>query len=326
MGVGRQVQHCGVRDCPVSGAHAAALAAGCCCKPAPDGPVDPAGCPQIGNTQPRTPADSVIDGITVSFGLESRTVLQNTDSVGFNSPCITFPPPVFTEEAIASVSSGLATWNGAAWEGCAQGSASVTSLQHGISGRPCGTRCTCLNNSPGCFLIPCCGDAYQIPRQYQSPFVTYSQSDVILPRQVACPDCCGGLGVIDTGYNGAQWLGGGSLAIRYGCVNFAELFGINPCECAGGAGGTALGYAIYASLRIVSQNAIAEGSPLCTAPFLGLPSSASFSRHAGLWVKPCCSASDSVRGTYYLAIPQASSGTSGTYSWLTTRSATATVS
>lgn len=312
----------------MSGAHAAALAAGCCCRPAPDGPPDPLGCPQIGNTQTRTPADSVIDTLTVSFGLQSRTILQNTDSVDFDSPCVTFPPPVFMEEATASASSGSAVWNGIEWEGCAEGNASVTPLQHGVSGRLCGSRCECLGYAPGCFSIQCCGDGYSIPRRYQSPFVNYSQSDIILPRQVACPDCCGGIGTIDTGHNGAQWLGGASIRIRYGCVNFAALFGINPCECPGGAGGTELGYAIYASLRIVSQSAVAEGTPLCTAPFLGLPSSPSFSRHSGVWVKPCCSANDSVRGTYYLAIPAASSGTAGLpqYSWLTTRGATATVS
>lgn len=310
----------------MSGAHAAALAAGCCCLPGDDGPPDPSGCPQIGNTQARTPADSVIDTVTVSFGLESRTVLQNTDSVGFNSSCVTFPPPVFTEEAIASASSGTATFDGVDWIGCANGSAGVSALQHGVSGRPCGTRCTCLNNAPGCFLIPCCGDGYSIPRQYQSPFVNYSQSDVILPQQVACPDCCGGMGTIDTGYNGAQWVGGCSLRIAYGCISLASAFGIEPCQCPGSPPGTVHGYAIYASLRIVTQRALAEGVPLCTAPFLGLPSSPSFSRHSGLWVKPCCSANDSIRGTYTLAIPAASSGTSGNYSWLTTRSATATVS
>lgn len=312
----------------MSGAQAAALAAGCCCLPGDDGPPDPSGCPQIGNTQPRTPADTLIDTVSVQFSLQSRTVVQNTDSVGFPSSCVIFPPPAYPEEALASASSANAAWDGVEWSGCAQGSGTVTPLQHGISGRDCGTRCACLNNAPGCLQIPCCGDGYAIPRQYQSPagFVRYSQGDVILPRQVACPDCCGGMGTIDTGYNGAQWIAGCGVRIAYGCISLAGMFGIEPCQCPGSPPGTVHGYAITASLRIVTQRALGEGVPLCAAPFLGLPSSASFARHAGLWVKPCCSASDSIRGTYTLAIPAASSGTSGNYSWLTTRSATATVS
>ena len=312
----------------MSGAQAAALAAGCCCLPGDDGPPDPSGCPQIGNTQPRTPADSVIDSVNVSFSLQSRTILENTDSVGFSSPCVTYPPPVFTEEAIGSASSGVATWNGVEWEGCAQGSGAVSTLQHGVSGRDCGNRCTCLNNAPGCFQVPCCGDGYSIPRVYQSPFVIYSPDDIIRTQDIGCPDCCGGIGPIQTGFNGAQWTAGAGIRILYGCISLSSVFGIEPCQCPGAPPGTVHGYAMIAAIRVVSQLAIAQGSPQCPTPFLGLPTSAQFGRHSALWVKPCCSASDSVRGTYYLAMPAASSGTAGfpQYSWLTTRSATATVS
>lgn len=312
----------------MSGAHAAALAAGCCCLPGDEGPPDPDGCPQIGNTQPRTPADSGIDVVQASFSLQSRTIIPNTDGVDFSSPCLVQPPPEFTEEAMASASSAQAAWDGGNWEGCGTADGTVSALQHGIEGRLCGNRCLCLGNAPGCGSIQCCGDSYAIPRLHQSPagFVAYSLDDVIQPQQVACPACCGGIGQIDVGYNGASWTGGVAVRVGYGCLSLADVFGIERCQCPGLPPGTVHGYYLLAAVRVVSQRAVAQGAAPCPPLFLGLPSSASFGRHAGLWVKPCCSADDSVRGTYQLAMPAASSGTTGSYSWLTSRSGTATVS
>lgn len=312
----------------MSGAHAAALAAGCCCRPAPDGPPDPAGCPQIGNTQPRTPADSAIDTVNVSFLLQSQTVLTNTDTTDYQSPCVTVQPQPFVEQALATGSGGAAAWNGVEWIGCGEGTGSVSPIEHGMTGRNCGDRCECLNYAPGCGSIPCCGDAHAIPRRFQSPggFVAYSQSDIISSRQVGCPACCGNSGPELVGISAAEWRCGNAFVIRYGCL--APLPDLaQPCACPG-LPPDSFGYYLLANVRIVSQRAIDEGAQLCVTPFLGNPSFPSFGRHIGVWSKPCCSANDSVRGTYRLAMLATSSGTTGfpAYSWLTTRSLTATVS
>ena len=315
----------------MSGAQAAALAAGCCCTAGGDGGGGAGDCPQILNTQPRTPADSVIDTLNVSMSLTSIVVATNVGGSLGNS-CEIEPAPTYPEQALGSVSSGSLQWTGADWSGCGSGGASVTPIQHGITRRICGgSICPCSGNSPGCWQVPCCGDIHTIPRLHAVPlgFVSYNQSEVIVPASVACPACCGGAAVIDTGGNVASWEARASFVIRYGCIHLPDWEMARPCNCPASDFATEYGYHLLVRVQIFSAGILASNPQAC-APnaIIQSPNSAIYGQHVAWYSKPCCNASDSVRGTYTLMHAASSSGTAGlpAYSWNTTRSATAQVS
>jgi hypothetical protein len=315
----------------VSGAQAAALAAGCCCTAGGDNGGGAGDCPQILNTQPRTPADSVIDTVNVSLSLTSMVVATNVGG-SLGGQCEIEPSPTYPEQALASVSSGSLQWQGDVWAGCGSGSASVTPLQHGITKRACGgSICLCVANAPGCFAIQCCGDTHTIPRQHApiGAFVSYNPSEVIVPSLVGCPACCGGAAVIDTGGNVASWEARASFEIRYGCIHLPDWEVARPCNCPASDFATEYGYHLLVRVQIRSAGVIADFPSGCAPPGLINPPNTSFyGMHQAWYSKPCCNASDSVRGTYTLMHAASSSGTAGfpAYSWTTTRSATAQVS
>ena len=241
--------------------------------------------------------------------------------------------PEYTEQVQASGSTGNVTWNGSDWTGGGTGSANVTPLQHGTGARFCEDRCGCLNNSPGCWNIVCCGDSYFGPRLHANhgSWFGYDPADVIRQQVVFCPPCCADSDPISTGYNGAEWCCLVGMRIAYGCLDLSGLPGFPlACTCPTAPPPVQFGYVLYAQLLVRTQRlqATAGGCVGTGAGFIGFPEQSTFTAHKGVWVKPCCSANDSVRGTYRLAIPATASGTAGfpQYSWLTSRSATATVS
>jgi hypothetical protein len=315
----------------VSGAQAAALAAGCCCTAGGDGGGGAGDCPQILNNQPRTPADSVIDTVSVSLSLTSVVVATNVGNSLGNS-CEVEPAQTYPEQALASVGGGSLQWTGADWSGCGSGGASVTPLQHGITRRICGgSICPCTGNSPGCWQVPCCGDIHTVPRLHAVPFgfVSYNQSEVIVPASVACPACCGGAAVIDTGGNVASWEARASFVIRYGCLHLPDWEVARPCNCPASDFATEYGYHLLVRVQIYSAGRLADFPTACApTAIIQSPNSAVYGQHVAWYSKPCCNASDSVRGTYTLMHAESSSGTTGlpAYSWTTTRSATAQVS
>lgn len=238
-----------------------------------------------------------------------------------------------TEQVQASGSTGVVTWDGVEWVGGGTGSASVTPLNHGVFVRDCGNTCSC-SNDPNCIGKQCCGDSFFGPRwhAHHGTWLAYDRADIIRDQVVFCPSCCAPSDPIPTGYNGAEWCCLVGLKVSYGCFDFSGLpgFPLN-CSCPSLPPPVGHGYTLFAQLLVRTQRLQASVGSDCvgdSAGFLGFPQQPSFTMHKGVWTKPCCSANDSVRGTYRLALPQTATGQTGfpTYSWMTTRSLTATVS
>ena len=314
----------------MSGAHAAALAAGCCCPAGGDTGGGGGDCPQILNTDPRTPADSVINTLNVSLSLTSIAIGTNPGG-SLGSTCEVQPAPTYQEEATASVSGGSLQWTGGQWTGCGSGSGSVTPLQHGVTRNLCGTICPCVNNAPGCLDVLCCGDTHTVPRTHvlSTGFVTYSTTEVIVQSLVGCPACCGGARLVNTGTNVASWTARASFVIRYGCLHLPDWESARPCNCPASDFATVYGYHLLVRVQIYSAGIIASNPSICPNPAtIPPPNSSTYGMQTAWYAKPCCNASDSVRGTYRLMHAISSSGIAGSpsYSWVTTRSETALVS
>jgi hypothetical protein len=313
----------------VSGAHAAALAAGCCCTAGGDTGEGSGDCPQILNAQPRTPADSTIDSVNVALTLVATAITTN-EPQSIPTDCTLVPEEAYPEIAIANASGGAAEWQGDGWYGCGTGGATVTPLQHGITRRLCGSICGCNGNLPGCSLIACCGGSHAIPRSHRLPasFVTYQPDEIVQQQVVSCPPCCGGDGPVDVGTNVTSWISRMSVTIRYGCIHLPDWEVARPCNCPASDFATQYGYNLLVRVAIYSAGIMAANPSACPPPALiNTPSSSLYGAFRAWYAKPCCNAGDSVRGTYRLMHAETSSGTAGfpAYSWQTTRSATALV-
>jgi hypothetical protein len=316
----------------MSGAQAAAVVSGCCCvENDTKSPPDPDGCPQIGwNGLGRIPADSTLDTLNVSFSLTDFIVgtnVGNTEPFGNCNPSI--GEETYSEEAQVTGTGGQVTWNGVDWQGGSEGSATVTAIRHATVTANCADTCWCQGGPPCPNAKPCCGGTYLYPREWRglkAGGVQYTDQDVFANQETPCPPCCLNNAFVNVGVSGVNFCGPCGVKVAYSCFPIGESFGLERCNCPGLPKNIPYGYVVYGRVAIRSQAAgMCVGN---TAGFLNLPSSATYLWRAGVWVKPCCGENDSVKGTYRLAIPTASSGAAGfpQFSWLTTRSGTATVS
>lgn len=332
----------------MSGALAAALAAGCCCTRDRDGGgggADPE-CPQAALPFEET-ADASIDTVNASFSINCIARAMNVGrSLG---ACEVTPEETYEEIATASASGGQLTLNfsggSAAWTGCGSGGASVTALRHGRTNRQCGTLCECLGNPPGCWNSPCCGQGpYPVVRHHScgilhnanylrlgDPLYSPDQIEVAEIQNYSCPECCD---VFDPPVPVGVPVSGWTARVGMRIDRFCRLWPgetPEPCYCTGSDVLTFAGYSLTVGVAIYSEKWMAQLPNSCGSPFLGNPLGSGWRVWKALYSKPCCSANDTVKGTYRICHPTSNSGSvSGPGACYSTyevvRSSTATVS